>query len=199
LLGTNTSFAAANRTAVASGSEWDVLGDPILDVQTAIEASAQEVTSIWMNKKIAHTFLRHDAVRDHMRQMMGDGAANSAITSVANAGVNDVNTDFVIPGFPPFRVVAGKVKNESTAALDWILSDVVVLTSAPPGVPTDGEEIATTYTFRRKGPSGTGFSAREYFLENRGPEGGTMIVVAQADIAVITGNNCGGIITNVHS
>ena len=65
------------------------------------------------------------------------------------------------------------------------------------GIPSDGEEIATTYTFRRKGISGTGLDVREFEVENRGPLGGTMIVVTVADIPIITGNNAGGLITGV--
>ncbi len=198
LLGTDTNFAAAQRLAVAGGQEWDVAGDPILNVQTAIEASAQEVTGIWMNQKVANTFLRHVSVRDHMRQMLGDGAPSVGSINVSGSVLPGVN-DFRIPGLPPFHVTGGKVKNESTSALDYILSDVVVLTHTPPGVPEDGEEISTSYTFRRRGPSGVGFEAREFFIENRGPLGGTMIVVSQADIGIMTGNSAGGIITNVHS
>lgn len=197
MLETNTNFATAQRTALGSGYQWNggANADPIADLQNQIQASDQPVSTIWMNQKVAHTFLRNDTVRDHMRQMLGDNSAPAAATMVAKSG--EVNVDFVIPGFPPIKVVASKVKNESTSVLDYILNDVVVLVTVPPGVPTDGEEIATTYTFRRKGPSGTGFDVREFIVNERGPIGGTMIAVSQADIAVMTGNNCGGIITGV--
>lgn len=197
MLETNTNFAAAQRTALAAGRNWNggASADPIEDLQNQIEASDQPVSAIWMNQKIAFAFLRNDTVKDHMRQMIGDQAAPNQVTQVHKSG--EVNVDFTIPGLPPIRVVASKVKNESTSALDYILNDVVVLTTVPPGVPTDGEEIATTYTFRRKGPSGTGFEVREFVIDTRGPIGGTMIAVSQADIAVMTGNNCGGIITSV--
>lgn len=197
MLETNTNFDASVRIALAAGYEWNdgANSDPIKDVQTAIENSAQYVSGVWFNQKVANTFLRHDKVRDHMRQMLGDSAAPNALQQVAKAGQQ--NVDFAIPGFPPFRVVASKVKNETTSALDYILNDVVVLLTTPPGIPVDGEEIATTYTFRRKGPSGTGFEVREVVVELRGPIGGTMVIVSQADIAKMTGNNCGGIITGV--
>jgi hypothetical protein len=199
LLGTNTNWATAQRLALAAGFNWNggASSDPIRDVQQAIEASAQPVHSIWFNQKIAHTFLRHDSVRDHMRQMLGDNAPGTALAQVAQAG--EANVDFVIPGLPPFRVAAAKVKNESTGALDYILGDVVALVTRPPGVPTDGEEIAATYTFRRRGPSGVGFESREFRVEGRGPLGGTMVVVSMADIAIMTGNNAGGIITGVYA
>jgi hypothetical protein len=197
LLGTNTNFAAAQRTAVGGNGQWNdgSASNPISDLNDAINASDQPVTDIWMNQLVALTFLRHADVRDHMRQMLGDGAAPQAATRVFNSG--QAQTDFVIPGYPPFHVVASKVKDESTAVLDYILGNVVVLLTVPPGVPEDGEEIATSYTFRRRGPSGTGIEVREFFIEDRGPLGGTMIVVSQADIAVMTANNAGGIITGV--
>jgi len=196
LLGTSGNWDASVRTALGGTAKWNggTTSNPIYDVQTAIEKSWQPVTEIWFNQQVAHTFLRHAEVRNHMRQMLGDNAVDRAIAAVAEAG--KMSVDFVIPGLPPFRVVASKVKNETTSALDYVLSSSnCVLVTVPPGEPRDGEEIASTYTFRRRGPSGTGFEAREFELATRGPLGGTMIVVSQADIAVMTGNKCGGIIT----
>jgi hypothetical protein len=197
LLGLNTSFAAANRLALGATQNWNggSASDPIRDLQTILEVSAQPVTKFWMNQKVGNAFIRHDKVRDHMRQFLGDNSAPSALASVANAGMQMV--DFAIPGLPPIGVAAGKVLNESTSVLDYILPDVVVAVGQPPGVPTDGEEIATSWTFRRRGPSGVGFEVREFELENRGPLGGTMMVVAMADIATITANNVGGHISGV--
>jgi hypothetical protein len=65
----------------------------------------------------------------------------------------------------------------------------------PIGEPVDGESIATFKTFRRRGPAGVGYTVREYFVNDRGPEGGTMVVVSMADISMVTANNAGGIIT----
>ena len=199
LLGTSGNWDAAQRTA-ATGTGWTDLinGDPILDVQTAVIKSDQPVSAIWMNQDVAFRFLRHPTVRDHMRQFFGDSAREGIATAVANAGVTGAASDFFIPGMPPFKVVASKVKNESTGLLDYVLgSTVAVLVTVPPGVPTDGEDIATTYTFRRTGDSGTGIEVRQFTLENRGPKGGTMIVVSVADVPIFTANNAGGIITGV--
>jgi hypothetical protein len=71
------------------------------------------------------------------------------------------------------------------------------MVTTPPGVPVDGEEIATTHTFRRRGASSVGFETREFRVEGRG-NGGTMVVANMADIAVVTGNNCGGLIVGAH-
>lgn len=191
------SWATANKVTLASTFQWNggAASDPIFDLQSRIEASAQMVTDIWMNQQVANAFLRHANVRNHMRQMLGDATVQQAITSVNDVGRASV--DFVLPGLPPIHVVPAKVKTESTGAIDFVLNDTVVLTTIPPGTPTDGEEIATNYTFRRRGGAGVGYETREYRVEGRGPKGGTMVVVSMADIAVQTGNNCGGMIVDV--
>jgi hypothetical protein len=195
LLGTDTNWAAGQRTAAANAWTDETNGTPITDVQSAIEKSAQPVTGIWFNQKVAHTFLRHPQVKDQMRQMMGDSAANNIASQIATLAQQGMAADFVIPGLPPFHVVASKYNPAGT--LGYVLGDVVVLVTVPAGVPSDGEEIASTYTFRRRGPSGVGFESREFVVEGRGPNGGTMVVVANADIAVMTANTAGGIITAV--
>lgn len=194
-----------------AGLEWDsgTTENPIRDIQLAIEKSAQIVTSIWVNQRVAFALVRSPAVRDQMRQMIGDNAANQQVQNIQNAGMNGVTGDFSIPGLPPFRVSTAKVKAETGSVIDYVFRnpdlsgalqfDVAVLMHEPPGTPTDGEDIASTYTFRRRGPSGTGFEAREFDVPGRGALGGTMIVVSQADQAVMTGNNVGGIITDVTS
>lgn len=200
MLGTAGNWAAGNQAA-ASGTGWGdlIAGDPIFDIQTLTEKSSQPISAIWMNQKIANRFLRHTSVREHMRQLLGDAGAMGIANSVASmAGNASITTDFVIPGLPMIRVAGAKVKDESTGLLKYVLPDVAVGVTVPPGgIPSDGEEIATTYTFRRKGISGTGLDIREFEVDNRGPLGGTMIVIVAADIPVMTANNAGGIITGV--
>jgi len=200
LLGTAGSWDASVRTALGANYNWNggTSSNPIIALQNAIEKSWQQVTEIWMNQQLAHAFLRHAEVRLHMREMLGDNAVNAAIGQVNQAG--NMSVDFVIPGLPPIRVVASKVKNETTSAADYVLSSATcILLTTPPGIPSDGEEIASTYTFRRRGPSGTGFEAREVEIADRGPLGGTLVVVSQADHILMTGNKCGGIITGCYA
>lgn len=196
LIGLAASWAAGQQTA-ATGTGWTdlVSGNPILDVQTMVEKSAQMVNAIWMNQRVANRFLRHPEVRDHMRQFFGDQQVQGIATAVARSGQDGANADFLIPGLPPFKVVASKVKLSGT--IDYVMPDVAVGVTTPPGVPSDGEDIATTWSFRRKGQSGVGVNVREFFIENRGPEGGTMIVVNVADKPIMTASNAGGIITGV--
>jgi hypothetical protein len=197
LLSTATNFAAGNRIALTNAQRWNggVDSNPIADLQNILEVSAQEINGFWMNQKVANAFVRHPLVKDHFRFYNGDASLQGAITNL-NMPLNRA-IDFVIPGVGLIHVVASKVKNETTSAIEYVMPNIVVATTVPPGVPTDGEDIATTYTFRRRGPSGTGFETREFRIENRGPLGGTMIVCSMADIGIVTANNAGGIITNV--
>lgn len=201
LLTTAANFSVDQRHALTNDERWDsghADSDPIKALQEAIEASAQAVTEIWMNQRVAHHLIRHEKVRTHMRQLLGDGAASNVAQALVQGATQQQAVDFLIPGLPVIRVASAKYKNTS-GDLTYVMPDVVVLTTSPPGTPSDGEEIATSYTFRRRGPSGVGFEAREFQVEGRGPLGGTMVVVAMADVAKMTGPNCGGIITNVLS
>ncbi len=195
LLTATANWAADNHTTLGASTKWNggTASDPIKDIQTRMEASAQEITDVWMSQRTANAFLRHSSVRDHMRQFIGDNAASATLSQVNSTG-GQRRRDFQIPGFPDFRVSAAKKKNPATGALEYIIGDDVVMVSRPGGVPTDGEEIATSYTFRRRGGAGVGFETREFRLEERGSKGGTMIVVNMADIAVMTGSNVGVLI-----
>jgi hypothetical protein len=191
LLGTHTNWDTAVRTAAANA--WDTAaGTPIVDLQLAIRKSYQGVKAIWFPEPTAHAFINHDDTKDYMRQTMGDNAVTDALKDINRAA--EENIDFKIPGFPVMRVVASKYLLAST--LTYTLGKVAVLISGPATAPVDGNDIMSSATFRRKGPSGTGFQAREYRVEGRGPEGGTMIVVSEASDHVMMADKAGGIITN---
>ena len=197
LLTTVGSWNAGNVTALSAGQKWNggLSSDPLIDVQYLLENSAQQVTDLWMSYKTANAFMRHDRVRDQMRSLLGDSAPAGNLQQLNTAVGRDSRYDFVIPGFPPIHVVGGKVKDVN-GVIGPILGDsFVVATSSPPGVPTDGEEIATTYTFRRRSFSGVGYEAREFEIPGRGPLGGTMLVCSMADVAVMTASIVGGLIT----
>jgi len=198
LLTTSTNWNSAQVHTLAAGENWNggANADPISALQHAIEASAQPIAEIWMNQKLAHLFISNPTVRDHMRQLLGDGNANNIAVGVANMAASGAPIDFMIPGLPPIKVLSAKYKNTS-GVVTYIMPDIVLLLTSPPGVPSDGEEIATSYTFRRRGPSGVGLESREFVVEGRGPYGGTMVVIAMADIAKMTGSNCGGYINGV--
>jgi hypothetical protein len=195
LLSTAANWASGNQFTISSGVEWNsqANGDPVSDIFDLIQASAQPVTDLWLNPAVAHHFIRSEAVRDHLRTMLGDGAPGAG-AAAATAAAN--NMDFQIPGLPPFHVVAGKVLNPSTGALDYILTDNVIATGTPAGTPLTGEDIMTCKTFRRRGPSGNGFTSREFQLDRRGLHGGAFLASGHAEQVKMVANNVGGILIN---
>ena len=178
LLTTTGSWNSNNRTALTTGYQWNggASSDPILDLQTLIEKSAQMVTAIYMSLKAGHAFLRHDKVRDHMRQMLGDAAPTPQL--IAGAGIQGHSQDigFVIPGLPPIKIAGARILNETTGVLDSIIGDgnVVGVSQDPSG--GEFESIQTVKTFRYKGPSGTGWVTREFPQEQRGLNGGNFML-----------------------
>lgn len=195
LVTTSGNWNATQVAAVAAGAKWNggATSDPIADLQGRIEASLQEPTDIWFNRRVANAFLRHSSVRDQMRQMGGDKAYDDIANAVKNMKAGQ-QVDFMIPGFPPFHVCTAKVKNDTTGVSDYVFGNHVVLTVTVKS-PTDDEDIATTYTYRRKGNQGVGFETREFRVEGRG-NGGTMIVCSMGDIAVMVANDVGGLLTS---
>jgi len=183
-------------TLTGGGAQWDDPEncDPILDIQERIEASAQVITGIYMNPMVGHRFLAADRVRSHMRQMLGDNAPNANVVGAASI---QSNVDFVIPGLPPFHIVAGKVLNETTSALDYILGDSVIGVSFPAGIPRDGQSTMTAVTWRERGLSGNGFTTREFEVETRGLQGGTMMVSGHAEDEQMVASNCGFLLSDV--
>jgi hypothetical protein len=190
----SSNWNANNVIALGASAKWNggasvnILGN----LQTAIVASAQMVTGIVVNQETALVMLKDPGIRDQYRQMYGDSALDQQVQTVHKAYGHSV--DFVIPGLPPVRVMSAKVLNETTDELDFVMGPDCLLVTCPPGVPTDGEEIATTYSFRVRGNVGVGYETREFRVEGRGQKGGTMVVVYQSDIAQMTGSNCGGLI-----
>ena len=206
LISDAANWAAPNKFAL--GTPWtNPAADIIEDIDNLVTNSAQPVSALWMNQRVAFAMLRHPSIRDAMRQYYGDSVREGIAAAVARAGLGGAAADFMLPGLPPIKVVASKVLVEPEPAdnpgptppahLAYVMPDVVVGVTVPAGIPTDGEEIATTYTFRRRAESGVGISVREFTLENRGPEGGTMIVTSVADIPVMTADNAGGLMTGV--
>ena len=190
LIGTNTNWAASVRTAAATA--WDQAGStPIVDLQTAIRKSYQEVRCIAINLQTAFALINHDDTKDLMRQFKGDQPVTDALNQIAKAPASSI--DFVIPTMPPFKVVGSQYVNAAGTKVE-ALGKVAVLISGPESPNPD--EIMSAATLRWRGPSGTGWSSREYTVEGRGPWGGTMLVVSEASAQVMIANTAGGIITN---
>lgn len=192
LLATASWASSSFYVTLGATTKWNggSSSDPIADLHARIEASAQKVTAILFNRKVSNVFTRHAAVRDHLKSMLGSRGAEELL----DQGESE---SYKLPGLPRIYVTDCKHKTVKGGALSYTWGDDVLLVTTPPGVPTDGEEIATCYTWRQNGPSGVGFITREFRIEERGSLGGTFVVAAMAEQAVMPGSNCGGLIKSV--
>lgn len=202
LLGTTTNFNANNRIALGAGFQWNggASSAPIKNLMDLNIRSAGSITAYHMNYELACDFIQHATVKDHIRAFLGDAGIVGAAAKLGQLeqGRKTI-VDFAIPGIGRICVHNAKVLNETSGLLEYILqAGQVIAVSIPAGIPKDGEDIATSYTFRFKGPSGTGWEAREVLIEDEGPYGGILVIVSQMDIAVMPSTIAGGIITGAH-
>lgn len=191
LLGTSTNWDSTVRTTASN--TWDTIaGNPMLDIDTALNASYQPVSEIHLNRKVFSAMVRNDTFKDWLAAMTGD-------KGLTEMSVSQVGHDFKIPGYPVFKIHEAK-RTAAAGGQEYILPDVVLLITKPMGgVPLDGSEIATSYTFRFNGVSNTGISFREFDVPDQGPTGGRLIVVSHQERPIFTSTVAGGIILSVHS
>jgi len=194
-----SNWNANNYTTILTAGKWDTgaTKNPRLDLHTRLRASAQRVTGIYMNPDVAFWFLSDDEVRLYMRQHMGDNAVSPDLA--ASAATDGVMT-FNLVGYPPITILPGQRIPAAGGALEYILGDDVILQSHPGGsLPTNGRGVATSWTYRTRGPSGTGFTTNEYRPNGRGIEGGVMMEQGYKEVVLIGSNIAGGVIKNVLS
>lgn len=190
---------ANNRTTLTANFKWDngSTKNPRADIHARITASAQPVTDIAMNPDVAFWFLGDTEVRAYLRQMMGDNAPPPDVARAADA---QGYMKLELVGFPPIHVCPAKRLPPGGGNLQYILGDDVILLSMPPGgLPRDGKRIATTWTFRVKGRSGTGVVTNEYIPQGRGINGGTMFEAGYGEVTFMASNISGGLIKDVLS
>lgn len=199
-LTTLANWGTNNRTTLTTNFKWDngSSANPRLDIHTRLKASAQPVTDIGMNPDVAFYFLSNTEVRAYMKQMLGDGAADKAIATAAQATESGVQT-IVVPGVPPIRILPAKVLNKTTGNMDYIMTNDVLLVTNQPGVPRDGQRVATHWTFRHRGRSGTGIVTNEYIPNGRGINGGTMFEAGFNDDRFFGSQIAGGLIKSALS
>ena len=71
------------------------------------------------------------------------------------------------------------------------------IVSLPPFSTREFDSIQTVRTLRTKGPSGTGWTSREYFVNHRGVDGGTMLVAGYTEDVKFVANNAGFLLRSV--
>ena len=199
-LTTTANWDSNNYSSLGASYKWNTGAskNPRADIHARIKASAQPVTDIFLNPDVAYHLLSDTEVRNFMKQMLGDGAPSADIAAAADSGEYGVQT-FRIPGLPPVHIVPSKKLNTGTGALEYCLGNHVVLVTNQPGVPRDGNRIATHYTFRHRGRSGTGVTTNEYAPQGRGINGGTMYEVGYSEDSFFASKIAGGLIADVLS
>lgn len=189
LLTSSANWNANNILTIAGGSEWNTTnGDPIRNMQDAEEHSVMPITGWYMSTPSLNAFLRNTNVRTYLRQMLGDNAPSPDVVTR--------NSRIVIPGLAPITRVGGKVLNESTGAIDFIMGENVVGVRAAQGGNVNPEDIQTAVSWRFNGPSGTGFITREFEVPGRGLHAGQMMVSGYSEDPRFIANNVGALIVN---
>lgn len=193
LMGTYTNWDASVRVALTTNQNWNggSASTPITNLQTMLKASAQPITDIFMNRTVAEALLTNTQTVAWMSSMLGSRGAEN----IFNGAVGGQN--FQLPTMPPIHIVESKYSSTTGGSRSDCLGNVVIGISKPPGIagmPTSGEEVASSYTFRKRGDSGNGYQAREVMMEMRGLEGGTMIIGGTEDVPKMTSTIAGGII-----
>jgi hypothetical protein len=197
LLTTAGSYGAAYKATIASGAKWNggATSDPVQDILTRIEASLQPITDIVMSRRTFNAFATNAAVQKY-------------VAAKVNASGLPSTAEFsALLRLPPIHVVDIKGKSNSAGTYGYVWgNDVVLLHRPQAGVPADGQDIATSYTFRwNEGNAlsdGTalpgGFFVRSYFDPRKGPRGSTVIVVGHNDAEVLVSDVVSGLISSAY-
>lgn len=181
--------------------KWDTgnAKNPRADLHAALKSMLMPATGVWMNPDVAFHLLSDDEIRDFMRQMLGDNAPSPDVAKGAAAGAMGVVT-LRIPGLvadAPIHIVPAKALDVSTGSVEYIWPDDVVITSNPPGQPSDGMRMASALTYRTRGRSGSGVVSNEYIPQGRGINSGSMFEVGYSDHELITGSRAGALMKHV--
>jgi hypothetical protein len=196
------SYGASFKSTLAAGAKWNggASSDPTADLFGLIESALMPITDLIMSERTWHAFARNAAVQKYTgfkTQVPGIPTVPSDGSSNGNA-----NSFSAILGLPNIHIASMKYL-DATGAYSYVWGNDVVAIHRPSSLmPTDGRDIATAYTFRWNGgnvgdaSADGGFVVRSFFNPNRGPRGGTQIVVAHNDAEVFIQDSVSGLIIN---
>jgi hypothetical protein len=200
---TSGNWNASNVQTLNGSTKWNggASADVVGNLRTMMSSSAAPITDIFMNEVVAGDMLKDAGFREHMRQMLGDSAPAPSVANMLGQIDRGSPYDFIVPGFPAFRVVTGKYTSTSaeTATLTALLDNHVVGVRRLPSLPASGEDVSTITTYNWTGVSGTGWTTREFDVSDRGVFGGRMVVAVKSYKDVFTANRIGGLILNAHA
>lgn len=199
-----TSANHANVTTLTSTTKWNggAGANPIQDIYTVVESSLQPITDIIMSERVAHDFVQNAAVQKFIASKTAVPGLPTAYAPGQESGMRAFSA---LLGLPPIHIASMKYKSAANT-YSYVWGDDVILVHRPPGgIPTDGQDIASSYTFRWNG--GTvgdataqgGFVVRSFYNPYRGPRGGQQIVVTVNDAEVSTSTKVSGILIGAHA
>ena len=197
-----SNYGTSFKTTIAAGAKWNggASSNPVQDIFTAIESALMPITDIIMSERTWHSFAQNANVQKftgYKQQVPGvpyvpsDGSSNGSANQFA-----------ALLGLPPIHIASMKYL-DATGNYSYVWgNDVVLLHRPQTAFPTDGRDIATAYTFRWDGGNtgdasvDSGFVVRSFFNPNRGPRGGTQIVVAHNDAEVFIQDSVSGLLAS---
>lgn len=185
----------------AAAAKWNggTGSDPVGDINALVNGSLTPINVLAMSQRT-------------WQDMLGNSAFQKYFAAKSNTPIQMGSTETMSKVFAEMlgvdRIVVGKRKYKSSvSAYGYVWGDNVVGIFTEPGMPANGETIASAKTFRWNGanggvPDGTvqgGYLVRSYFDPKRGPRGSRVIVVAHDDADVMTSVYAGGLITGCHA
>jgi hypothetical protein len=193
LLTATASWATNFYSTLAGANQWsDPSSDPIavlLADQERNLAPVPEETRIYMNRTAINAFVRNPAVMAHLASFKG-----SALMPAIQSDIGNMKpVEFMLPMIGVVKSYGARYIPSSTPTADpgYVLGKHCFGVYNTPGMPNSMDSINTCKRFRFRGLNGNGFEVREFAVPNRGAAGGRMIVVAEASIEKMTGNNVG--------
>jgi hypothetical protein len=196
---TAASYASAYKATIAAAAKWNggASSNPVQDLYTRIEAALMPITDVVMSERTWHDFVQNAAVQKYTASKQVVPGANP----IANAQQAEALSALL--GLPPIRI--GAMKAKDSTGYPYIWGNDVVLIHRPDTLTNDGQEIASSYTFRwtgagtgQDGTASGGFFVRSYYDPKRGARGGTVVVVGHSDAEVLVTDVVGGLLVDAH-
>lgn len=194
------SYASGFKATIAAGAKWNggASSNPVQDLYTRIEAAVMPITDIIMSELVWHDFVQNANVQKYTTY-------KDATPGIPRATSDQATTYAALLGLPPIHVCAMKYKSAaSTYSYVWGNDVVLLHRPAGAGLPLDGQDISSGYTFRWSGGNvgdaavDGGFIVRSFFNPYRGPRGGRQIIVTHNDAEKFITDSVSGLIISAH-
>jgi len=171
----------SNTSVLGAGFQWGgpsgqgIDSDPLADLDMMNDASLNPLNEVWLNRRTWMAMINNSTFIDKMRARLGATEWNANMMTVRST---QAGRDRVKISFWPFEfcIIDSKFKHPDTGVMTYTMPDGVVLGlyKAPntPGVPVDGSDVATAYTWTRTNATTGGmFGIRTAVNEIRGHGG----------------------------